>query len=213
MTGLRDAMRTSDELRSKVAQQAAVASLGRLALEGADPSMLMRFAMESVPETLCTDFASVLEALPDGRFLARADSGWSPALAGRAIVAPQAAYCLHTAAPVIADEFLADERFRGAEAPEDYGDRSGISVPLHERGEPYGVLNAYSAEVRAFTPDDLHFLQSVAMSLPAPSSDAAPRRPSRSRRCGTRSPASPTGRSSRPAWRPRSLDCRRRARA
>ena len=162
MTGLRDAMRTSDELRSKVAQQAAVASLGRLALDGADPYMLMRFAMESVPETLCTDFASVLEALPDGRFLARADSGWSPALAGRAIVAPQAAYCLHTAAPVIADEFLADERFRGAEAPEDYGDRSGISVPLHVRGEPYGVLNAYSAEVRAFTPDDLHFLQSVA---------------------------------------------------
>jgi signal transduction histidine kinase len=49
----------------------------------------------------------------------------------------------------------------------EHGALSGISVIIHGRAKPYGVLEAHTTRQRNFTPDDIHFLQSVASILAA----------------------------------------------
>ncbi len=150
-------------LRAKVAQQAAVARLGQLVLGGADPAKVMDEAVQALVSTLGTQFASVLEARPDGRFLARADAGWEPPLTGLVIQAPQALYSVRSGTPVVTQDLFEDPRFSAPEAEDDYGDRSGMSVPINVRGSAYGVVSSYSRSARSFTADDIHFLESVAV--------------------------------------------------
>ena len=47
------------------------------------------------------------------------------------------------------------------------GARSAISVLVQTEGTPFGVLCATSLQLRAFTQDDVNFLQSVANVLTA----------------------------------------------
>ena len=154
-------------LRLRSRQQAAPADLGRRALERRDLGQLLNDAAALVPKILGIEFCCVHELLPGGEaLLLRAGAGWREGLARRETVSAggdsQAGFTLLSSAPVIVEDLRTETRFQPPALLLDHGVVSGMSVIIHARGRPYGVLSAHTSEQREFTGVDVDFLQSVA---------------------------------------------------
>jgi PAS domain S-box-containing protein len=159
--------RAQDELTARVRHQAAIARLGQHALSGAEPETLMDEATALVAETLGVEYSKVLELLPDGKaLLLRSGVGWKEGMVGKAVVGAgsdsQAGYTLLASEPVIVENLHEESRFKGPELLLDHDVVSGISVVIHGRDRPFGVLGAHTVQRRAFTQDDVHFMQAIA---------------------------------------------------
>ena len=154
-------------LEARARQHTAIAELSQRALEGHDLSSLLGDAVSLVLRTLGVEFCKVLELLANGDvLLLRAGAGWKEGYAGHATLpagrASHGGFTLLSSSPVIVDDFKTETRFRAPSLFIEHEIRSGISVIIHGRGKPYGVLGAHTAQQRKFTADDVHFLQSVA---------------------------------------------------
>jgi PAS domain S-box-containing protein len=159
-------------LETRARQQAALAGLSQRALEGAVLGTLLDDAVRLVPAILGCEFCKVMELLPTGKaLLLRASIGWKKGSAGAVQVATgrksQEGFTLLSNAPVIVEDLRAEKRFRSPPLLFDRHVVSGLSVIIHGRRQPYGVLAAHTTRRRGFTNDDVHFLQSVANVLAA----------------------------------------------
>jgi PAS domain S-box-containing protein len=163
--------KVEDELNSRIQQQALVAELGRSALIGVDFHKLMTEAAELMTSNLGVELSSVLELLPDGSVLLQAGRGWNEGLVGRTVAqstsATPAAVVLITQTPIIVEDFETDARFPDASYLREHGVVSSLNVPLYGHNRPFGVLSAHTTRRRRFTPEDIHFAQSVANVLSA----------------------------------------------
>jgi len=158
--------RTS-QLSDRERQQAAVARLGQEALENIDFDALLGKAVNLLAQTLGVDYAVVLELLPhEGELLVRAGVGRSPGFVGHSRVGlgekSQAGYVLQSKRPVIVEDLSLETRFKPSQLFLDQGIVSGISVSIHGRDRPLGVLSAQTTRRRHFDDDDIHFLESIA---------------------------------------------------
>jgi PAS domain S-box-containing protein len=159
-------------LEARAHQQNAVAEVSQRALEGRDLVSLLDDTVFLVPKILGVEFCKVLELLPKGdSLLLRAGAGWKAGYVGRARLPAglesHGGFTLFSRSPVIVEDLQTETRFRAPPLFLEHGIRSGISVIIHGRGRPYGILGAHSAQQRKFTGDDVHFLQSVANVLAA----------------------------------------------
>ncbi len=159
--------RIEEEIQVRVRQQAAVAQVGQCALGLDDLPVLMDEACVVVAETLGVEYCKVLELLPHGNsLLQRAGFGWKEGVVGREEVSAgtqsQAGYTLLSGKPVIVEDLSTETRFIGPSLLREYGVVSGMSVIIPGRGRPFGVLGAHTVKRRAFSKDDIHFLESVA---------------------------------------------------
>jgi serine phosphatase RsbU (regulator of sigma subunit) len=64
--------------------------------------------------------------------------------------------------PVIVENLASEVRFSGPPLLHDHGVVSGVTVAIHGRARPYGVIGAHHGTFRSFTEDDLHFMDAVA---------------------------------------------------
>ena len=159
-------------LQARERQQAAIARVGLHALRDSELQPLFDQVVATVAESLEVEFAKVLEMLADGSALRLVSGvGWRAGLVGRATVGTgaesQAGYTLCSQEPVIVEDLQQETRFRAAPLLVDHGVVSGLSVVIEGRERPFGVLGAHTARRRAFTADDLSFLQAVANVLAA----------------------------------------------
>ena len=141
-----------------------LARLGKLAVINTDISTLMNEVVKLTADALCVKYCKILELLPDAdTFLLRACLGWKKELAGDVMISAgidsQAGYTLQCNQPVIVEDFRTESRFKFSSRLSDYGIVSGISVIIHGRGHPYGVLIAYTTKKRHFTEEDIQFIQ------------------------------------------------------
>jgi PAS domain S-box-containing protein len=167
-----DRRRAEDERSRRVRQQAVVAELGQVALSGADLDRLLQDAVARLAATLDVEYAKVLELLPDGgRLLLRAGVGWHDGLVGSATVVAgldsQAGFTLQAKEPVVVEDLAAETRFSGPPLLREHDVISGMSVVIGERERPFGVLGVHTASPRAFTAEDVNYLQAVANVLAA----------------------------------------------
>jgi PAS domain S-box-containing protein len=156
-----------EALTARVRQQAAVAQLGQRALAGTDLSTLMDETVTTVAQTLDVDCCKLLELLPDRRaLLLRAGVGWKKGCVGQATMSTgtnsPAGFTLLANEPVIVEDLRTETRFSAPPLLLDHKVISGMSVIIHGRNQPVGVLGAYTIRRRTFTNDDVHFLQSIA---------------------------------------------------
>ena len=147
--------------------QGAIAELGTKALSHPDLCTLLQEAAEILAQVLGVECSNVLELLPDdGGLLLRAGVGWNDGLVGRAIVGAgresQAGYTLLWSQPVIVEDLRTEPRFHGPPLFVEHGVVSGMSVAIHGDSRPFGVLGAHTTERRAFTDDEVSFLQAMA---------------------------------------------------
>ncbi len=154
------------ELQRAAAQQAAVARLGRYALQDGDPVMLAKQAVPLMTEIDGVEAACVWEAGREGRRLhlraglEERDSG----IERRASAArdSHAGAALESGLHVIVDDWSSERRFSMPPALRVLGVRSSLAVPIAGKERPYGVLDIHSTEPNHFTPQDVHFVQASA---------------------------------------------------
>lgn len=168
LSALRDVSerkRAEEALEARARQQAAVAHLGQRALTGIALEALMSESVTLVASTLGVEYAAVLELQPGGRELVVramagfegvadrvvASEGGSPA--GRALVSPGA---------VVIPDLRSETRFGVPPLLQRLGVVSGMTVAIEGEERPFGVLGAHTTRRRDFTPDDVHFLESMA---------------------------------------------------
>lgn len=158
-------------IQARARQQETVADLGQRALSERDLGALMDAAVHRTAATLDVAYGAVLELTPDGReLMVRSGFGWPAQWVGTRFPADaggHAGVTLRAAAPVV----MADLR-RESPSPDlafllDHGVISGISVIIHSRTGPFGLLTAHATEPRTFSRDDVNFLQAVANVLAA----------------------------------------------
>lgn len=155
------------QLGVRAHQQAAVARLGQRALEGADVGPLLEEAASLAAAALEVEYCEVLELLPDGKtLLLRAGVGWKPGLVGRATEGTerdsQAGYTLLADEPVVVEDLRTEQRFTGPPLLIDHRVVSGVSVIIRSTERPFGVLGAHTSTRRAFSREDVTFLESLA---------------------------------------------------
>src|SRR5216110_1992722 len=159
--------RTEAQLRATARQQEAVAHVGQRALAGAPPDELIAGAVAIVARVLEVPFASVLELRPESRtLLLRAGVGWRDGAVGRTVLPTDAdshaGYVLRSTGPVVVEDLATDARFGSAPLLTAEGVVSSLSVLVHGKGRPFGILGVHTAQPREFTIHDTHFLQAVA---------------------------------------------------
>lgn len=147
-------------------QHLAVAELGRRALNRVAVDDLMAAAVRAVTDCLGTDYAAIMELLPDGNELVmRAGSGWPDGLVGAGRVPAQqshAGYTLVAGEPVIMQDSALEARFTPSPLLLEQGVVGGASVIVSLEGDSFGVLTTHARRRRQFTADEVAFLQSVA---------------------------------------------------
>jgi len=153
-------------LEARGRQQAALVELGQVALADTRLDMVMSGAVAWVVRTLGVEFASVLEFM-DGhdRLAVRAGMGWRKGTLDRATVGTEdsaAGYALASGEPVVIEDLRTEQRFRASAILLEHGVVSGVLVALRGLDLPTGVLSVFTAEPRAFSQDELHFLRAIA---------------------------------------------------
>jgi PAS domain S-box-containing protein len=155
------------ERRRSEARQAAIAALGRRALEGTELAELSQYAVEVVAKALGVEYAVVSEYLVEETTLKlHAMVGWPEENRGGHFPAgsnaSHAAYTLQHDEPVVVEDFHTERRFRRSQALTDLGVSSGVCVTIEGDPRPFGVLCVHSGQPRAFSDDEVHFLQAAA---------------------------------------------------
>jgi diguanylate cyclase (GGDEF)-like protein/PAS domain S-box-containing protein len=155
------------ELRRAAAQQAAVARLGRHALQDGDPERLSRQTVPLMTEIDGVEAACIWEAGREGRRLrlrAGLDSegGGGPDRRASAARDSYAGAALESGLHVIVDDWSSERRFSMPPALRVLGVRSSLAVPIAGKERPFGVLDIHSTEPSRFTPQDVHFVQASA---------------------------------------------------
>lgn len=159
--------RSDEAVRIRARQQVTVADLSRDALLGMDLGHLRNRAVRQVAGAFGVEFCVLLERLPDGSTLRPiAGVGWQEGIVGHATIGTecrsQAGYTLLSGEVVIVEDLRTETRFSPPALLVEHGVISGISVIIPGNDEPWGVLGAYSTQMRAFSLDDVDFIQSVA---------------------------------------------------
>ncbi|MCB7129040.1 MAG: response regulator [Candidatus Brocadiales bacterium] len=158
---------SEEELKTHARQQEVVSKFGLYALKEIDLQELMNEAVSMVAKTLDVEYCKVLELLPDGKaLLLKAGVGWKEGHVGRTTVGTkkdsQAGYTLLSSAPVIVEDLRKETRFSGPPLLLEHGVVSGMSVVIHGKDRPFGVLGTHTTRRRKFTKYDLNFFQTLA---------------------------------------------------
>ncbi len=159
--------RTEEQLRATARQQEAVAHLGQQALAGAPAPELAQAAVALAARVLEVEFGSVLEFRAESRtLLLRAGVGWEEGSVGRTVVPADAdshaGYVLRSSGAVVVEDLASDTRFGSAPLLAPHGVVSSLSVVVHGKERPVGILGVHTAQRREFTIHDAHFLLAVA---------------------------------------------------
>ena len=159
------------ELERRARQQEAIAHLGQRALASHDLGALMQEAAEAVCAHLAVDFGAVLELDEKAQhFVIRGDCGWPEGLTEAPVFSgseSQSGYAIEMGGTVISPDFTREVRFSISPKVRTSRARSGVSVCIQAGDRPLGVLNAFSLTARAYTADEISFMQAIANVLTA----------------------------------------------
>ncbi len=161
----RDRARKTAE--SQAQRQAAIAQLGERALASTNARAILDQVPSLVAQTLGLEYSYVLELLPDDETLKIiAGHGWKEGTVGTTTLSRRtlsvAHYTLLSQPPVVVTDLRTEKRFAPPRFLLDHGVTSGMTVMILGAEKPFGILGAFSTRRRAFTQDDVHFLQAVA---------------------------------------------------
>lgn len=161
-------MRAQEQLKARAQQSSAVADLGLHALQTPDLQPVLQRAAEAAASILGTELAVAMELEPDGTSLrVTAGVGLQEGLVGTARVPVKgtlSGLVLETREPAVTFDITREKRFRPAELWLTHGAVSGavVLIPTPEADQPFGTFGVYATTKRAYSEDDIRFLQALA---------------------------------------------------
>ncbi len=152
-----------EELRTRAAQQIAIAQFGRFALLGITQELLQHLC-EIVEAVLEVDYSTFLQYdRASNTFRRGAGHAW---VEDDVVVAGEettlAGYTVLHGGPVIVDDYAVETRFESRARYAGEGIASGMAAEVRGELNLYGVLTAQSRTPRQFSDADARFLQSLA---------------------------------------------------
>ncbi len=151
------------ELRNK--EEKALSLLGEKAISCSDINDLMNYAVKLISDTLDVSFCTIMERLPDERFLLRYGYGVSDWCIGSVIVdrneGSNAGYTLFSGKGLVIQDIDHETRFKVPRFLYEHGVRSGVSVIIGSKDGYYGVLCIHSELEREYVEHEINFLQSA----------------------------------------------------
>jgi PAS domain S-box-containing protein len=156
-----------ERLARRSRQQETVAGLARAALESHELGTVLDRAARDVAGTLGVDFAAVEQSVAGQPSLVlRAGIGWAELGRAPVAVGPSVlpGVALSAPDPVVVHDFARDEVALPPQL-KNLGVRSAVAVAIPGPTMPWGVLSAYSRSPRAFSEDDVTFVQAMAALL------------------------------------------------
>lgn len=164
--------RAQEALARREAQQATVAKLGRLALEGATIDVMLRTALKELSQQLNIEYGEVWSLADDGSHLTCVARTINPTSATKEQGAPkqesakqipnepesQAYFVLSSPAPTQLTNLQQEERFTPAPHLVAREIHSGINLPIPGVSTPFGLIGLYSTAPREFNQDELDLL-------------------------------------------------------
>jgi diguanylate cyclase (GGDEF)-like protein/PAS domain S-box-containing protein len=158
--------KAEQEIERRALQQAAVARLGERALKGAELQPLMEdtaafvAASEEVGRSCVWEFDS-----ESGKLVLRASNGLDRK--GEEILIAvgrdsPAGLAFASGQPVTVGDWSREARFTAPDHLRELGVRSTIAAPIEGERQSLGVIESHSDRPEAFTPQDMHFIQSAA---------------------------------------------------
>lgn len=161
---------TADVLAQKIEQQAAIAELGQLAISQLDLDLMLNKASEIIAQALAVPFCKIQEYISnEQKLLLRAGTGWNDGLIGTQASSvwdnTQAASTLKTLNPIMVQNFDTETRVVASDLLKSHGIKSGVAVVISGLSGPYGILSVHSQNPRAFSEDQIYFLQAAADTL------------------------------------------------
>jgi diguanylate cyclase (GGDEF)-like protein len=165
---LSERRRVEADLRARAVQQAAVAELSQRALARVEPAELMQQAVEAVAGSLGVPLVGLAE-MDDERseLVLRAGVGWREDAMGAPLTGELAARSLGNLVlaaeePVVIEDVATETRVAFSETLRRHGVTSAACVPVIGSRVQLGVLGTFDVVARSFSPDDVHFLQTIA---------------------------------------------------
>lgn len=150
-------------------QQSVLADFGAFALRSDDLDEVLTQACVLVERALETDLSKVLEITPDNdAMLVRAGVGWREGIVGEHLIPNDVrlsdGYALMTAKNVVSPDRATEDRFDYPAFMKEHGVQAFIDIiiPGPEADAPYGLLEVDSRVPRAFSEEDVAFLQNYA---------------------------------------------------
>ena len=166
--------RSTGEWSLMARQQAAVARIGQLGLQGVELTVLIDDALEALAATLDVGYATLLELDGDWRSCSVRAANYR----GQRITARQLAstrvpagrdsmpgYTVMQGEVTATADLPNDQRFRSRASEYNTPAGSAVNAPVGWGERPWGVLGAYGIEGRDWTEDDLQFVQSMANTI------------------------------------------------
>ncbi|VAX25908.1 hypothetical protein MNBD_NITROSPINAE02-436 [hydrothermal vent metagenome] len=149
------------QISSRAHQQAVQAQFAMLAVRKPDLPSLMDEAVAHVAQGMGVGYAMILKLQPDGEtMLLKAGVGWKEGLVGRATMDAKQ-YTSMASKPVIVEDVRPRSRYRSPKLLYDHDIVGGVSVIIHGKNKPFGVLGAHTGARRVFTLDDISFLLAI----------------------------------------------------
>ncbi|MEO6989802.1 MAG: SpoIIE family protein phosphatase [Aquihabitans sp.] len=165
---------SEDEWTVAMRQQAAVARLGQLGLQGVTPSVLVTETLAEVADTLGVRSVVLLELdAVAGQFRPRGAIFGGRLVADDILkdvripagLASMPGFAVRQGEATVSSDIPNDIRFSSHAHNFDMDPRAAVIAPVGSGDRPWGVLAAYDNNHRNWKPDDIHFVQSMANTL------------------------------------------------
>jgi diguanylate cyclase (GGDEF)-like protein/PAS domain S-box-containing protein len=161
-----------ETLEAQSIRQETLNRLNERALQKDGLGDLLIEAAEAVSKCLRVSCSEVLEFLPGGEdLLLRGGVGWNEGQVGRAIIKAEfnsfVGQVFLQENPLILRDWMEEQPLDTHILHHGQPIQSGVSLAIQALGRPFGILGAYSKEIRTFSREEIQFLQSVAAILSA----------------------------------------------
>ncbi len=154
------------ELKTRIRQQAVIAELGQMALQGVKLERLFARAIERLKDELRIEYSEIMEAAGN-RLVVRAKYGW-----GRDVQVNKTSFPIDGSSqvgityilrkPILVSDLANEKRFTPSLFARKYHSISEMSVLIYGGKDPFGVLAVHTKQKRIFNLDDQDFLQTIA---------------------------------------------------
>jgi two-component system sensor kinase FixL len=159
--------RLMEQLERRAREQAVTARFSLDALQATNLQTVCDDAAHVLRENLDTDFSSVFECVDNcATMLLRSGVGWRRGHVGVTRIEVDertpTGRALQLNQPIIIADVQSDTRLRLPQFMRDHGVASSVAVVIPGRPTAFGVIALDTKTPRTFSPDDLHFLESIA---------------------------------------------------